>query len=199
VRAAITGVVQRRDVNAGLLVSSSSHLFTLVDPTRLIANLPIPHEDVHRITRPEIPVEFQFDALPGQTLIGVVEAMNPSVDPASGLIRVRARLPDQAVGLVRPGMFARARIVIESRPDAVLVSKRAVAYDEGRAFVFSTAGGVARKHLIEVGASTEDELEVVLLDGAPPDLALDLIVVGQDNLRDGDPVAVTAAAAESAS
>jgi len=187
-RSPITGIVQQRNANVGLLVSSSSHLFTVIDPTRLVANLAIPQEELYQVTRTELPVEFTFDALPGQMFAGQVEALNPSVDPASGLIRVRARLPDTAVPIVRPGMFSRAAIVVESRSDAVLVSKRALVYDEGQAYVFSVVDGIAQRHALEIGASTENEVEVVSIDGSPPDPSLQIIVVGQDDLHDGDDV-----------
>lgn len=188
VRAQLTGLVQQRDVNVGLLVSSATHLFTLVDPTLLIANLRVPQDDLLRLGRERLPVEFRLDAVPGRVFMGVVEAINPAVDPSSGLVKVRARLGDDAAGALLPGMFARARIVIENRKDAVLLSKRAVVYEEGRTYLFAAEGTVARRHAFRAGASTADEIEVLSIGDGPPDLELSVIVVGQDRLRDGDPI-----------
>ncbi len=194
VRSPIEGVVQRRNVNAGLLVSPSTHLFTVIDPTRLIANLRIPQEDLRLVSHAGLPVEFRFDALPGRVFAGVVEAINPAVDPTSGLVKVRVRLDAEAVGQVLPGMFSRARIIVASRDDAVLLNKRAVVYDEGDTFFFAVEGDAARRHAFQPGASTENEIEVLQVDGADPaapeTLGLRVIFVGQDRLRDGDPVVI---------
>ncbi|MBI4882225.1 MAG: efflux RND transporter periplasmic adaptor subunit [Planctomycetes bacterium] len=194
VRSPISGVVQRRNVNAGLLVSPATHLFTVIDPTRLIASLRIPQEDLRVVSRTGLPVEFRCDALPGRVFTGVVEAINPAVDPTSGLVKVRVRLDAEAAGQVLPGMFSRARIIVESRDDAVLLNKRAVVYDEGNTYFFAVEGEAARRHAFQPGASTENEIEVLKVDGAdaetPENLALRVIFVGQDRLRDGDPVVV---------
>ncbi|MFG0315663.1 MAG: efflux RND transporter periplasmic adaptor subunit, partial [Planctomycetota bacterium JB042] len=199
IRSPISGTVRDRTVDKGLLVTSASQLFTLVDPTRLVANLRIPQEDLLVVTGPGLPVEFAFDALPGRVFHGEVEAINPSIDPASGLIKVRVRLAPEAVGVVRPGMYARARIIVSSQDDAVLLSKRAVVYEDGRSTFFSVEDGVARRHQFVPGASTEDDVEVRSIDGVPLDGdapeaarlgALEVILVGQDRLQDGDPVRV---------
>lgn len=191
VRAQTDGVVQQRDVNVGVLVNSATHLFTLIDPARLVANLRVPQEELARVTI-GMPVEFNFDALPGQVFTGRVEAINPTVDPSSGLAKVRARLPDNAVDTVRPGMFSRARIVVESHDDAVLISKRAVVYEAGRTWFFTVADGRARRLPFQPGASTPDEMEILSVDGQAPDPSLTIITVGQDRLRDGDEVSVAA-------
>lgn len=203
VRAPIAGIVRDRSVDTGLLVTSQMQLFTIVDPTRLVSNLRIPQEDLLVVTGPGLPVEFSFDALPGRTFLGTVEAINPSVDPTSGLVKVRVRLAGEAVGSVRPGMYARARIIVASRDDAFLLNKRAVVYEDGRSWFFSVEDGVARRHEFVPGASTEVDVEVRAidgtsldgssLDGGPPPEALqqlDIIHVGQDRLQEGDPVRV---------
>lgn len=193
IRAPIDGVIEDRAVDAGLLVSPQTQLFTVVDPVRLIANLRIPQEDLSLVSRVGLTVEFRLDALPAMKFIGRVEAINPSVDPQSGLIKIRVRLDDDAAESIRPGMFARARIIIDSRENAFLLSKRAVVYDEGRSYFFTAKEGAARRHAFAAGASTENDVEVLEIDDAAPTedaMQLDVIMVGQDRLRDGDPVTV---------
>lgn len=200
VRSPIDGVVQQRLVNTGLLINTSNQLFTIIDPTRLIANLRIPQEDLQMVRGTGMSVEFRFDALPERVFHGKVEAINPAVDPSSGLAKVRVRLDDEAAGQVLPGMFSRALIIIESRDNALMLNKRAVVYDEGETWFFTVEDGFARRHGFQPGASTENEVEVVAVDGAPlmagddaqlrSALDLQIITVGQDRLRDGDPVKV---------
>lgn len=201
VRAPSTGIIQRRDVNAGLLVNSSTHLFTLVDPTLLIANLSIDQGKLALLRQPGLRVEFVIDALPGRVVGGTIEAINPTVDPNSGQARVRARLEPGAETVVLPGMYANARIVIGSRADAVLLPKRAVVNEDGRQYFFaverkaadadvSKGGAFAKRHEFTSGASTPTEYEVLTIDGAAPSAEYDVIVVGQDKLQDGDEILV---------
>ena len=200
VRSSIDGVVKARHINAGLLINSSNLLYTITDPSHLIANLRIPQEDLQVVDQLGMKVEFRFDALPGRVFFGSIEAINPSIDPSSGLIKVRARLDDLASGKVLPGMFAKARIIVESRDDAYLLNKRAVVYDEGETYLFVEDQGVARRRAFQAGASTETQVEVLSLNGQPltsddPQVegritSLRVIMVGQDRLRDGDLVKV---------
>jgi membrane fusion protein (multidrug efflux system) len=56
---------------------------------------------------------------------GRVTFVDRAVDPKTGTMGVRARFPNPA-RVLRPGQFARARGVIEERPNTVLVPQRAV-------------------------------------------------------------------------
>ncbi len=61
---------------------------------------------------------------------GRIYAFSPTVDPKTGTITVEAHVPNPD-GLLRPGGFARVRVVIENRPDAVLVPQTAVTKSQG--------------------------------------------------------------------
>lgn len=190
VRSSIDGVVQRRDVNAGLLVNSGTHLFTLVDPTRLRAYLSVPQDDLAVVSRTGLAVEFEFPALPGHNFVGTIEAINPTVDPTNGQNRMRVRLPDESIGIVKPGMYAKCRVLVENKKHAVLVNKRAIQHERGKKWIFAFENGKAHRMTIETGASTANEEEVLKVDGREPDLQMRIIMVGQDRLRDGDEVEI---------
>jgi multidrug efflux pump subunit AcrA (membrane-fusion protein) len=190
VRSPIDGVVQRRDVNPGLLVNSGTHRFTLVDPTKLRAFLSVPQEELALAGRVGLEVDFYPVSFPDRVFKGYIASVNPAVDPESGQVRLRALFDEGAVGVVRPGMFAKAFVVVAQNDDAVLLNKRAIVYERGQQWFFAMEDGVARKHEFVAGDDTVDEVEVLSVDGGPPDLAMQIIVVGQDRLRDGDPVQV---------
>lgn len=186
----IDGVVQRRDVNAGLLVNSGTHLFTLVDPSRLRAYLSVPQDDLAVVSRTGLAVEFEFPALPGHNFVGTIEAINPTVDPTNGQNRMRVRLPDESIGIVKPGMYAKCRVLVENKKHAVLVNKRAIQHERGKKWIFAFENGKAHRMTIETGASTANDEEVLKIDGREPDLEMRIIMVGQDRLRDGDEVEI---------
>lgn len=186
----IDGVVQRRDVNAGLLVNSGTHLFTLVDPTKLRAYLSVPQDDLAVVSRTGLQVEFDFPALPGRNFVGWIEAINPTVDPTNGQNRMRVRLPEEAIGVVKPGMYAKCRVLVENKKHAILINKRSIQHERGKKWIFAYENGRAHRMTIETGATTANEEEVLKIDGREPDLGMKIIMVGQDRLRDGDLVEV---------
>jgi RND family efflux transporter MFP subunit len=61
---------------------------------------------------------------------GRIYAINPTVDPKTGTISVKARFPNPD-GLLRPGGFARVRMTVENRSNAVLVPQTAIIKSQG--------------------------------------------------------------------
>lgn len=61
---------------------------------------------------------------------GRIYTVNPTVDPKTGTITVEARFPNPD-GLLRPGGFARVRVMIERRPNALLVPQTAIIKSQG--------------------------------------------------------------------
>ncbi|MBV8170490.1 MAG: efflux RND transporter periplasmic adaptor subunit [Candidatus Eremiobacteraeota bacterium] len=61
---------------------------------------------------------------------GRVYTVSPTVDPRTGTLTVEARFPNPD-GLLRPGGFARVRVTIERRPNALLVPQTAIIKSQG--------------------------------------------------------------------
>jgi len=61
---------------------------------------------------------------------GKLYAFNPTVDPKTGTINVEARFPNPD-GLLRPGGFARVRVIIQRKTDALLVPQTAITKSQG--------------------------------------------------------------------
>ena len=61
---------------------------------------------------------------------GKIYTYNPTVDPKTGTITVEARFPNPD-GLLRPGGFARVRVVTENRSNALLVPQTAITKSQG--------------------------------------------------------------------
>jgi membrane fusion protein, multidrug efflux system len=120
---------------------------------------------------------------------GVVHAVSPAVDPASGLVRVRVQVPN-AEARLKVGVAAEARIVLRLIPDAVRVPLRAlIPTDPGSVEpsvnVLSTDGHVRRQKL-DVGV--KDNVFAEVLGGLRPG---DRVVLGGSySLPDGTAVQV---------
>jgi len=127
----------------------------------------------------------RVDAFAGETFRGEIYAIEPAVDEQTRSVLLRARVPNPGVRL-KPGMFARVVLVLETRENALIVPEQALVPIGKDRFVYRLAGGKAALTKIELGLRRPGEVEV--RSGLS---AGDAIVVdGQLRLRDGAPVTV---------
>jgi membrane fusion protein, multidrug efflux system len=188
INAPMDGVVALRRVNVGDRVENmggSEPMFRIVDTRLLELTVSVPSIHVGAV-RVGQPIAFATDSLPGRTFDGRVMFINPAVDEASRSARVVAEVPN-GDGSLKGGLFARGRIVLASRPDAVLVPREALLewnVAARTASVFVVEGDCAGKRAVRTGAVTADGVEIVdgLAAGAP------VVTRGGFALRPGDQV-----------
>jgi membrane fusion protein (multidrug efflux system) len=115
-----------------------------------------------------------------------------TVDEKTGTLLVEARFPNPK-GILVPGMTGRVHLVLESRPDAVLVPERALFdYQGSKAVYVVTADGKAVTRSVVTDASYQGKSVIAKgLDGGES-----VIVDGVAQVRPGQPV--TAQPAQSA-
>jgi membrane fusion protein, multidrug efflux system len=187
VRAPIAGVVSRRSVQLGDLVSPSQPLFTLVDDRDLIAVLDVPEREWPRL-RIGQSVRVESVALAGEDLVGRIKRIAPTIDPASGTLRVTVALGDASARL-RSGMYARFSIVVDTREQALLVPKQALVFDREQPFAWVALDTTAQRRRVEPGYEDAERVEV----RSGLDEGEALIVVGQSGLKQGSRIRVVRA------
>ena len=107
-----------------------------------------------------------------------------AVDVKTGTLRVRAEFPNPEK-LLRPGMFARVRVELGTRENAIIVPQRAVTQLQGKNFVWVVAAdGIASQRPVEVGEQVGSDLLVA--DGL--NAGERIIVEGVHKAREGAPV-----------
>jgi membrane fusion protein (multidrug efflux system) len=139
------------------------------------------------------PLQIQLDALPGKTFEGKVFAVNPLIDAAGRALVIRAmvRNPDTSL---RPGMFARVRLITRDAQDALVLPEQALVPQGDQQFVYRVLDGKAVRTKVEVGQRRDAKVEI--LNGVA---ANDVVVTaGQLKLRDGAPVNIAGAAVPAA-
>lgn len=186
ITAPFSGIVGFRNISVGAYVSPGDRIVELasVDPLKVEFRV---SETYLSNLRVGLPVTVTVDALPGETITGKITAIDPIVDVSGRAIRLRAELPNPD-GRLSPGLFARIRIVIEERSEAMVVPEAAVFRDEGKLFVYRLQDGKAVKTPIEIGLRSPGDVEIRsgLASGAV------VITAGQLLLRDGAAVEVVA-------
>ncbi|MFS8501072.1 MAG: efflux RND transporter periplasmic adaptor subunit, partial [Caldicoprobacter sp.] len=130
-------------------------------------------------------VDVYVDAAGSQPVEGVVEWVSPSTDPRSQAYGVRVKI-DNSSGKLRPGMFARAVLVLDKKENAVVVPKRAIVRQGDKAYVFVVKGGSVERREVQLGMDGGERIEVIsgLKSGEQ------VVVKGQAYLKEGQEINV---------
>ena len=90
----------------------------------LTLQFPLPERYIDRL-RAGQPVDVAVDALPGRSFKGRVQAVDSQVDADGRALQVLAQV-DNPGALLKPGMFARPRVIFSVREGAVVVPEGAL-------------------------------------------------------------------------
>lgn len=194
IRAPFDGVLGIRKVSIGDYIKEGEVLVNIEDIGTLKVDFRLPELYLQRI-RPGQTLEVSSDAVPSAHFDATVDAIDPLVDAQGRSVVMRAKLPNPQLQL-RPGMFARVRLLLQERPNVAVVPEEALVPAAGQAsFVFRIENGTAHRVDVRTGARRDTLVEVV--EGvAPGDV---VVTAGHLKLRDGAPVRVVAPVATAAS
>jgi RND family efflux transporter MFP subunit len=158
--------------------------FGLDEPTYLALSRMRETESGESLREQELQVVLANDAT--YPYPGTVYAISPTVDPKTGTITVEARFPNPD-GLLRPGGFASVRVVVERRPNAVLVPQTAIVKSQGVDTVYVVdAKNVAALRTVTLGPQYQQSF--VVQSGLS---AGDRVVVeGTQKVRPGEKVVI---------
>jgi membrane fusion protein (multidrug efflux system) len=152
----------------------------------MVANLV--EKDVKRV-RQGTPAAVEVDAYPGEQFSGRVARVAPVFDTATRTAQMEIEIPNPSYRL-KAGMYARVRLTVDTRPNALVVPRNALVELEGRRGVFVASGDKAAFAPVETGLQDEAKVEITsgLRDGAS------VVTTGAAALRDGDTIVLAGAA-----
>ena len=179
IRAPIAGVVSRRYVKVGQLISQMApqSLFHLVANSELEAVVHIPEQQLAQAKAGQAAI-LRFAGM--QPVQANISRISPVVDAQSGTVRTTLIIDNQK-GELRPGMFAQVELKFDVKTDALLVPKRAIITIDNlhSVFVVDSEDNVSRK-VVHLGYSSDNTVEI--LDGITT--GEQVVVAGQGALKD---------------
>ncbi len=183
ITAPFSGLIVNRYVKFAEHLSINQALFRLSDFDPLLCPIQVPEREIPRLRRGQ-PARLEVEAWPGEAFSAEVLRISPVVNAETGTVKVTLEVEGQ--GRLRPGMFASVFLEVETRPDALVVPKAALALDTLEDTVFVASEGLAHRRVLKLGFQSDDSLEVLegLVEGE------EVIVVGQDGLNDGTPIEI---------
>ena len=185
ITAPFDGIVGIRNVSLGDYVKDGADLVGLEDISSVFVDFRMPERFLTRV-RPQQRADVTLDALPGQALQAVIEAVDPQLDANGRSLLVRARLDNRA-GVMRPGMFARVRVVFARRDNAIVVPEEALVPQGSKQFVITVVPGpkgpMSQRIEVAPGARREGKVEVQASGIAAGDT---IVTAGQAPLMRGE-------------
>jgi membrane fusion protein, multidrug efflux system len=158
VRAPFNGIVAERLVAVGDYVTKGMKVATVVRVNPLRVQLTIPEQFVSAIAVGQ-PVTFEVDAYAGRQFEGRVKYVSPSLQAAQRALTVEAIVPN-GNGVLKPGLFATARIEQPARTPGVLVPHAAVQTSAGTSRVYVVNGDHVDERIVTTGETVGDLIEI---------------------------------------
>jgi membrane fusion protein (multidrug efflux system) len=184
ITAPFSGTVGLRLISPGAYVKAGDDIVRLENIDSIKLDFRVPELYAARVRAGQT-VAVRLDAFPGDHFTGRIYAVEPVVDEKTRTVLLRARVPNQGTKL-KPGMFVRVALTLETRKNAILVPEPAIWPQGQDSFVFKVEDGKALLTKVELGVRRPGEVEIV--SGLTPN---DTVVTeGQIKLRDGAPVMV---------
>ncbi|PJE28758.1 nodulation-related efflux transporter subunit NolF [Pseudooceanicola antarcticus] len=179
ITAPFTGVVSSRSVDPGSYVSVGSPLVALVDLTVLEFEAAVPVRYTPRLAAGQ-KVELTVEGVGDHGFTGTVDRIAPVAIEGTRMLPVYVSIenPD---GLLRGGMFAAGRVVLEETAEAIGIPADALREDDAGTFVLKRQGDLVVRQGVEVARSWEGGRMVEIASG----LELGDVIVSQplDQLR----------------
>lgn len=180
VKAPFAGVVSERAVSAGDVVAPGSPLFTVIDPSRLELEAAVPAALAGDVA-PGAGVQFRVTGF-REAFQGKVDRLNPSVDPATGQVRLYVTVPNES-GRLLAGLYAEGRVATHERT-APAAPEAVVDVSSKPPTVLRVADGRVTKVPVEVVVRDDVKGAVGFASGVKPG---DVLVLGsaRGGLADG--------------
>jgi RND family efflux transporter MFP subunit len=165
ITAPFAGVVTKRYAHPGAMIQAGTASQTQAMPVvrisqihRLRLVLPVPESAVSRVKLGGA-VEVRVDALQ-QVFQGRVARFNDRLDAATRTMETEVDI-DNRTGVILPGMFGTATIVLETRAGALAVPVQAVSGHATKPAVMVVKGGVLEERAVTMGMETPALVEIL--------------------------------------
>lgn len=196
IRAPIAGILDSRQVEVGTMVGVGTPVGRIIDHAVVKINGGVPERyapDVRRGARATV----TFDVLEDQAFEGAITYVGSAVNPRNRTFPIELRLTNPG-GMIKPEMVANISVVRRTIGSAIVVPQEAVIRVEDGFVVFVARQGGERAEAavrpVTLGPAQRNQ--AVITSGLEEgDL---LIVIGQQEVADGDRINVVDGAGEGA-
>ena len=184
VKAPVSGTIVALPAQVGMTISQAVPLARIAGGTGLEIRLYVAERFISKIALNQS-CEITLDAYPGEIFRGTITEISPTVDATSRTMEIRVGVSN-AGSRLKAGMFAKVRVITQTKDNIVKIPVTAVVTRFGEQFVFiadssNPSAPVARKKTIVQGILIDGVMEITqgLSSGE------EVVVRGQTLLDDG--------------
>jgi membrane fusion protein (multidrug efflux system) len=160
VESPIGGIVGMVYVDVGASVSPQTAVALVVNMDVVKVEINVVEKDLPRVEAGQT-AKIQVDAYPDEVFQGAVEWVSPVVDLASRTATAEILIPNADFRL-KPGMFARIKILVDKRENVLLIPRDALIRENSSNYVFVVKDdNKVYRRKIETGLNENNTFEVV--------------------------------------
>lgn len=184
VKAPISGTVTALPISAGSTISQQTPVARISRTGDIEVITSVAERFVSRM-RLGLKVELGFESFQGEKFFAKVTGISPILDPLSRSLEIKIRLnrPDSRI---RPGMFARVKLITVSKAGVVVVPSESLVRRFGVVYVFVVEDGKSKRVVVNPGIEIDglSEIPAGLKEGEQ------IVIRGQTLLEDGSRVRI---------
>ena len=201
VRAPFSGRLGLRTVNLGQYLNPGTPVSVLSALGSIYVDFTLPQQQMAAAPL-RTPVRVAVAGLPGKPFDGVVAAVEPTLDPVTRAVKLRATVPNKQ-DLLRPGMFVNVQVVLPQAAEVLVAPATAVIHASFGDSVFvveeqhdasgapvqrpdGKPGQAVRQQFVRLGEARGDF--VAISDGVK--LGQELVSAGAFKLRNGAAITI---------
>ncbi len=158
IKAPFDGTLGPRLVSPGQYVQAGTSLVTLVDDACVKVRFHVPERQLAQV-RAEQAARVRVAAWPNLVFTGKVDLIDPVVDPGTRTAEIRLLVPNPE-GRLMPGMFARIEVVVQTRPDSLVLPEGALVPALDRFSVFLVKEDRAHLQTVQLGMRLPGQVEI---------------------------------------
>lgn len=159
IRAPFSGVAGLRAVSPGDYINPGQALAPLEALAVLKADFRL-SEAALSVVKVGQTLNLEVDSYTGESFPGTVYAIDPRLSVDTRSVGIRARVPN-AQRRLRPGLFARVRLVVAETADALLVPEQAIVPQGDSLFVYVIEDGKAARRAVQLGQRRGGRVQVL--------------------------------------
>jgi membrane fusion protein (multidrug efflux system) len=151
--------VERKYLNAGLYVDRFVAVYRLVDNQRLELDTSVASAQIARLAKGLL-IRFSVATFPGEEFPATILTLSPAVQMDNRTMLVRGAVPNPS-GRLKAGMFVKGRIVVGTKPSAIVVPPNAAWRRVGQPpFVYVVEENRAQRREVTLGVESPEALEI---------------------------------------
>ncbi len=178
------GTITKRMLDPGAYVTSSgssqgTNIFTLMNVDQLKSIINVPEKFVPLLNTIQ-DINVQADALPGKIFKAKLKKISDAVDLSTRTMAVEVDIENSA-GELKPGMFATITLILERKPDALILPNQVVLNDDNGNYVFVVnRDSTVTKKYVRLGIQQDNKDEI--LSGVSD--SDKIVFIGQSLIKD---------------